>query len=110
MCSGLDTVPTDRKVIKYSVHPTMHLATASVSSANACLPSSATRLSIVSSVIFFFFFFFLSVYGIKAASKSDLLIRSTQLKLTCRSLAVYTRWKIWIYKYAGYQNKNGEKR
>ena len=26
MCSGLDTVPTDRKVIKYSLHPTMHLA------------------------------------------------------------------------------------
>ena len=26
MRSGLDTVPTDRKVIKYSVHPTMHLA------------------------------------------------------------------------------------
>ena len=26
MCSGLDTVPTDRKVIKYSVHPTMQLA------------------------------------------------------------------------------------
>ena len=26
MCSGFDTVPTDRKVIKYSVHPTMHLA------------------------------------------------------------------------------------
>ena len=26
MCSGLDTVPMDRKVIKYSVHPTMQLA------------------------------------------------------------------------------------
>ena len=24
MCSGLDTVPTDRKVIKYSVHPPDH--------------------------------------------------------------------------------------
>ena len=35
MCFGLDTVPMDRKVIKYSVHPTMQLARG-VSSAN-CL-------------------------------------------------------------------------
>ena len=31
-----------------------------------------------------------AVYSIKLASNSDLLIRSTQLKLTCRSLAVCT--------------------
>ena len=74
----------------------------------ACLPSSAIRLSIVSSVIFFFFFF--SVYGIKAASNSDLLIRSTQLKLTCRSLAVYTRdGKLGFINTQDIQNKNGEK-
>ena len=69
MCSGLDTVPTDRKVIKYSVHPTMQLALQASHRLIACLPSSATRLSIVSSVIIFVF---KSVYGIKAASNSDL--------------------------------------
>ena len=45
MCSGLDTVPTDRKVIKYSVHPTMHLAR-----------GNCKRLI---GYFFFFFFFYL---------------------------------------------------
>ena len=109
MRSGFDTVPTDRKVIKYSVRLTMHFARGNCKRLIACLPSSATRLSIVSSVISFFFF--LSVYGIKAASNSDLLIRSTQLKLTCRSLAVCTRdGKLGFINTQDIQNKHGEKR
>ena len=84
----------------------MHLTRGNSHRLIACLPSSATRLSIVSSVIFFF-----SVYGIKAASNSDLLIRSTQLKLTCRSLAVCTRdGKLGFINTQDIQNKNGEKR
>ena len=109
MCSGLDTVPTVK--LLNTCAPDHAFGTWQLQVSHrliACLPVSVTRLSIVSSVIFFFF---LSVYGIKAASNSDLLIRSTQLKLTCRSLAMCTRdgklgfintQKTWIYKYAGY--------
>ena len=55
--------------------------------------------------------FFLSIYGIKAASNGDLLIRSTQLKLKCRSLAVCTRdGNVGFINTQDIQNKNGEKR
>ena len=62
-----------------------HMTTASVSLAN-CLFTKQCDTPFDSK----FCDLFLSVYSIKAASNSDLLIRSTQLKLTCRSLAVCT--------------------
>ena len=55
----------------------------------ACLPSSTTCLS--SAERQQVLWPFLSIYGIKAASNSDVLIRSTQLKLTRRSLTVCTQ-------------------
>ena len=63
-----------------------HVTTASVSLAN-CLFTKQCDTPFDSK----FCDLFLSVYGIKVASYSDLLIRSAQLKLTCRSLAVCTR-------------------
>ena len=80
-------MPTHRRVIKYSVHLTMHLhmTTASVSLAN-CLFTKQCDTPFDSK----FCDLFLSVYGIKVASNSDLLIRSTQLKLPCQLLAVCT--------------------
>ena len=51
MCSGLGTVPTDRKVIKYSVHPTMHLAR-----------GNCKRLI---GYFFFFFFFYLFMVSMR---------------------------------------------
>ena len=86
------------------------MATASVSSAN-CLFTKQCDTPFDSKFCDLFFFFFLSVYGIKAASNSDLLIRSTQLKLTCGSLAVCTRdGKLGFVNMQDIQNKNGEKR
>ena len=101
-------MPTEGKVIKVCTRPCIwHVRTASVSSANRLFTKQCnTCLSIVSAVIFIS-----SVYGIKAASNRDLLIRSTQLKLTCRSLAVCTRdGKIGFINTQDIQNKNGEKR
>ena len=97
-------MPTDHKVIKYSVHPTMHLARDNCN----CLFTEQCDTPIDSK---FCDLFFLSVYGIKAASNSDLLIRSTQLKLRCRSLAVCTRdGKLGFINTQDIQNKNGENR
>ena len=84
-----------------------HVATASVSSANCWF----TRQCDTPFDSKFCDLFFVSVYGIKAASNSDLLIRSTQLKLTCRSLAVCTRdGRLGFINTQDIQNKNGEKR
>ena len=62
-----------------------HVTTASVSLANSLFTKQCDMPFDSKSCDLF-----LSVYGIKEASNSDLLIRSTQLKLTCRSLAVCT--------------------
>ena len=61
------------------------VTTASVSLAN-CLFTNQCDMPFDSK----FCDLFLSVYGIKEASNSDFLIRSTQLKLTYRSLAMCT--------------------